>query len=94
MNGNPPPPELLEELGLGHPGDFSPPSQRDTLIYEKSQSQVQPGLVFRQVQPAQGGIMDCDQHRASLTAPRPAGKPGYFAFFILQIAFVGYIRSR
>ena len=76
MDGNPPASEFLEKIGLGHPGDFSPASQRDALINEKTQSQVQPGLVFGQIQPAQGVIMDCNQHTASLTAPRLAGKYG------------------
>ena len=88
MNGNPPAPEFHEEIGLSHPGDFSPASQRDALIYEKSQSQIQPGLVFGQIQPAQNIIMDRNQHRASLTASMLAGKCGKHRFcFILHFAF-------
>ncbi len=68
MNGNSPAAEFFKEIGVGHSGNFSPPSQRNALVYEKSQGQVQPGLVFGQIQPAQGVIMDGNQHRAILTA--------------------------
>lgn len=76
MNWNSPAAEFFEELGLGHPRDFSAPSQRDALIYEKAQSQVQPGLIFGQNQPAQNVIMDFNQHRASLPAPMLTSKCG------------------
>jgi len=76
MNGNPPAAEFLKEFRLGHHGDFSAPSKRDALIYEKAQGQVQPGLVFGQIQPAQGLVMDGNQHRASLPAPMLTGKCG------------------
>jgi len=102
MNGNPPAAKLLQKVGLSHLCDLSASPQRDAAIYEQPQRQVQPGLVFGQIQPAQGLIINCDQHTNTLTAPMLTGKRGetvrdtgrkfllHFAFCILHFEWMTF----
>jgi hypothetical protein len=94
MNGNPSAAKFLKEIGLAHHRDFSTRSQRDALIYEKPQGQGQPGLVFSQIQTAQDIIMDCDQHRANLTALMLTSKNGTCGEQGSDFTFLGDSRRR